>query len=952
MISFLSRSTSPSSSSLPLAASTLSKFKLIQLRNLNSINFNNSFIIENYNNNNSKSFYSTSRFNHKNSNKSNRFKKNFTETDDDAINISKDKSTKPQTSKPYRTKRNDTINIGENIDQNIPNNKSKRSQKNNSENILSTTHLNNKRDIPTTPPTPPIPPIPPTPPKSTISKGTKRTDTINISEDIVKNIFPNSKSKKSKKNIIENISTTADDNVVNKSQSKPPTNSTPTPTPITTTTTKTTTSSSSTINISEDLPNYKSKKSKKKNITESKSTTDDEVVNTRQSKPPTNSTTTTATTTSSSLSTSTDSINISEDLPTNKSKKSKKKNITESKSTTDDVVKNSQSKPPINSTPQFTKPTTPTISIEDRIDNNSMNVIDSEPSLPKSVKIGKIPSTSYRSINSSTDIDTADDDKDDDYDDEKISNSYLNSYLNTFIKYKFDVSSLKDNSNIWLSSQARLLKLHHLRLDRIDKRRMELGKDLEPKGTEFDPESTNFSNPLLKNLKHFDQHCNPKKIGPQVIRSNQFPPFSSQSYFKNLSFIPDQPNNNDNNSNSKKNTIKQNQKNLIQLFTNYFNPSFNQNMERIDSTVSWVQQYLPNCKEIQGDYGSTHHHLGEMCFNYIYPILFFLQSQYDQVGIKNGGGKNFSFLIHCFPEEIDENGDHAAQVRANRIKRVIINSIKDSRKRLFNAMVESPTYNLFKNERKFKDDQSDNTLENNIFLQANQQLVEFSKKGLYVVQILLSPKDKMYISISKSNYSDKTGWSLPFPFEKGMFPHLETSVPPSRAYKKLYEIFSMLGRVPQKKEICVDLGSAPGGWTRPLLDLYQDPQDKLTVFSVDRAPLDDSVILKYKTSPNLIHNIGNGVTWRPPIDKKVDWLFNDMAMPPLLSFRVLEDWIKEQLCTNFVWTLKFVGREEHHPAFIKIQTALKKYPNVKYVIRHLNSQGNELVILGTIDKTN
>jgi integrase len=36
---------------------------------------------------------------------------------------------------------------------------------------------------------------------------------------------------------------------------------------------------------------------------------------------------------------------------------------------------------------------------------------------------------------------------------------------------------------------------------------------------------------------------------------------------------------------------------------------------------------------------------------------------------------------------------------------------------------------------------------------------------------------------------------------------------PSRAYLKLWELFTLIGEHPRPGELCLDLGSSPGGWT-------------------------------------------------------------------------------------------------------------------------------------------
>ena len=53
--------------------------------------------------------------------------------------------------------------------------------------------------------------------------------------------------------------------------------------------------------------------------------------------------------------------------------------------------------------------------------------------------------------------------------------------------------------------------------------------------------------------------------------------------------------------------------------------------------------------------------------------------------------------------------------------------------------------------------------------------------------------------------------SSPFPNGEPRF--VEDRTAPSRAYLKLWELFTLVGERPQPGELCVDLGSSPGGWT-------------------------------------------------------------------------------------------------------------------------------------------
>ena len=73
--------------------------------------------------------------------------------------------------------------------------------------------------------------------------------------------------------------------------------------------------------------------------------------------------------------------------------------------------------------------------------------------------------------------------------------------------------------------------------------------------------------------------------------------------------------------------------------------------------------------------------------------------------------------------------------------------------------------------------------------------------------------------------------SSPFPHGEVRFVEDRTG-PPSRAYLKLWEAFTLLGRRPGSGDLCLDLGSSPGGWSWALQKLGA------RVISVDKAPLD------------------------------------------------------------------------------------------------------------------
>jgi 23S rRNA (cytidine2498-2'-O)-methyltransferase len=138
--------------------------------------------------------------------------------------------------------------------------------------------------------------------------------------------------------------------------------------------------------------------------------------------------------------------------------------------------------------------------------------------------------------------------------------------------------------------------------------------------------------------------------------------------------------------------------------------------------------------------------------------------------------------------------------------------------------------------------------------------------------------------------------SSPFPNGDVRFVE-DREAPPSRAYLKLWEVFTLTGIRPAPGETCLDLGACPGGWTWVLATLGA------RVTSVDKAPLDPAVAAM------------PGVTWRrdsafaldPRTADPVDWLFSDVICYPARLLGLVERWLDAGKARRFVWTLKFQG---------------------------------------------
>lgn len=124
--------------------------------------------------------------------------------------------------------------------------------------------------------------------------------------------------------------------------------------------------------------------------------------------------------------------------------------------------------------------------------------------------------------------------------------------------------------------------------------------------------------------------------------------------------------------------------------------------------------------------------------------------------------------------------------------------------------------------------------------------------------------------------------------------------PPSRAYLKLWELFTLLRRAPRAGEVCLDFGASPGSWTWVLHSLGA------RVTSVDRAPLDGRIA----ALPGVRHIRHNAFSLPPAEFGRVDWLFSDVVAYPGRLWSWLELWLGAGSCSRFVCTVKFQGPPE------------------------------------------
>lgn len=136
------------------------------------------------------------------------------------------------------------------------------------------------------------------------------------------------------------------------------------------------------------------------------------------------------------------------------------------------------------------------------------------------------------------------------------------------------------------------------------------------------------------------------------------------------------------------------------------------------------------------------------------------------------------------------------------------------------------------------------------------------------------------------------------PFPNGEVQFIEDkSSSPSRAYLKLWEAFTLIGVQPQPGELCLDLGSSPGGWTWVLAGLGA------RVISVDKAPLEPRIAAM--PGVEMRQESAFGLDPRSASVPPVDWLCSDVICYPARLLGLVQRWLATGKAKRFVCSIKF-----------------------------------------------
>lgn len=163
------------------------------------------------------------------------------------------------------------------------------------------------------------------------------------------------------------------------------------------------------------------------------------------------------------------------------------------------------------------------------------------------------------------------------------------------------------------------------------------------------------------------------------------------------------------------------------------------------------------------------------------------------------------------------------------------------------------------------------------------------------------------------------------PLPHGEFQFHETKEPPSRAYLKLWEILTRIGRWPKAGELCLELGASPGSWSWVLSSLGAK------VIAVDRAPLETPY-------PNVEFRKQDAFQLHPKDFPHVQWVFSDLICYPEKLLAWIQLWLDHGSKAHFICTLKFQGDEQYG-----VIAEFKKLPGVQ--ILHLFHNKHELTMV-------
>ncbi|MBY0553751.1 hypothetical protein K2P97_04425 [bacterium] len=153
----------------------------------------------------------------------------------------------------------------------------------------------------------------------------------------------------------------------------------------------------------------------------------------------------------------------------------------------------------------------------------------------------------------------------------------------------------------------------------------------------------------------------------------------------------------------------------------------------------------------------------------------------------------------------------------------------------------------------------------------------------------------------------------------------DKSIPPNRAYLKLWEVLCLNYIQLKPSDIVIDVGSSPGGWSWALSNYVKK------VYSIDKAELDP----KISSNPKIHYKSEDAFQVNPMDYKDCTWLFSDIICTPQRLLSLVESWHNKSQVKNFVCTIKFKGGCD-----FDVLKEFNTYPDSRII--HLYQNKNEV----------
>lgn len=207
----------------------------------------------------------------------------------------------------------------------------------------------------------------------------------------------------------------------------------------------------------------------------------------------------------------------------------------------------------------------------------------------------------------------------------------------------------------------------------------------------------------------------------------------------------------------------------------------------------------------------------------------------------------------------------------------------------------------------------------------DEQLPKVPSENLHFPSAL--PKHPMgsWLMLDRNTILAAARCSSPYP--NGELHFAEPAIPPpSRAYLKLWEVFTRYQQRPKPGERCLDLGASPGSWSWVLAHCGAD------VLAIDRATLAPEVT----ALPHVRFSKGDAFAMTPDQVGDLDWLCSDVICYPEKLYHFVQLWLASGRCRHFVCTLKFQGQQNDY----KIARAFAAIPGSE--VMHLFHNKHEL----------